>query len=146
MKTKHLFYKIVTSDAPNAVASYSQGIVLRNGDHREVITSGQIAFDPTSGFLILGGIIPQTKQVLRNVGAILKAGGAQPGDIYQTDVVLTDASLFSEFNKVYGEWEWINGQESMPTRFTSVGGFLIPNAMVEVRCFAAYPAARGDIF
>ncbi len=146
MKPERLFHAIVTPDAPQAVASYSQGIVRRIGDQYEVITSGQIAFDPTSGALVEGGIVPQTERVLGNVGVILKAGGARPGDIYQTDVVLTDTGFFPEFNGVYGDWEWINGQKSMPTRFTSVGGLVIPDAVVEVRCFATYPASRGDIF
>ena len=146
MNTERLLHTIVTSDAPQAVGSYSQGVIRRIGDQREVFTSGQIAFDPNTGSLVDGGIVQQTERVLDNVGAILKAGGARPGDVYQTDVVLRDPELFPAFNGVYGKWEWVEGQDPMPTRFTSVGGLVIPKAVVEIRCFAVYPASRRDIF
>lgn len=141
---KGLFSTIKTPHAPKAVASYSQGVVRRIGDQYEVITSGQIAFDPQSGKLEEGGIIPQSQRVLQNIAAILEAGGAHPGDVFKTDVVITESTDFVEFNKVYGDWEWIAGQKVLPTRFTSVGGLLIPGARVEVRCHATYPISRAN--
>ncbi len=137
---------IHTPDAPRAIAAYSQGILIQRGSrHREVVTSGQVALDPQTGKLIKGDIVSQTERVLESVGAILKAGGANPGDIYKTDIVITDAENFAPFNQAYQAWNWVNGQSTLPTRFTSVGGLLIPGALVEVRASAAYSAPKRTI-
>jgi 2-iminobutanoate/2-iminopropanoate deaminase len=137
---KEILSQIRTPDAPRAVASYGQGVILdRGGRRHEVVTSGQIAFDPQTKKLIDGGVGLQTEQVLKNVGAILDAGGAKPGDVYQTDVVITDPAHFGEFNDTYQDWEYIRGQEVLPTRFTSVGGLLF-GGLVEVRAHALFEA------
>lgn len=136
---------IVTPDAPAAVAAYSQGVLIQRGDHREVVTSGQIALHHKTNTLVEGGIVPQTERVLENVGAILEAGGAKPGDVYKTDVVVTNPADFGLFNGVYKKWDWITQAENLPTRFTSVGGLLIPGSVVEVRASAVYLAPSATI-
>jgi 2-iminobutanoate/2-iminopropanoate deaminase len=136
---------ITTPDAPGAVAAYSQGVLIQRGDYREVVTSGQIALHPETKKLVEGGIVPQTERVLENVGAILDAGGAKPGDVYKTDVVVTNPADFGPFNGVYQGWDWIKEAETLPTRFTSVGGLLIPGSVVEVRASAVYLAPSATI-
>ncbi len=120
-------------------------MLIQRGRHHEVVTSGQLALSPETGKLVEGGIASQTKRVLESVGAILEAGGANPGDVYKTDVVITDAGNFAEFNGAYQDWRWVQNQPVLPTRFTSVGGLLIPGSLVEVRATAAYLAPRRTI-
>ena len=66
---KEILSAINTKRAPAAVAAYSQGTLLQRGRYREVVTSGQVAFDPQSGKLVEGGIVPQTERVLKSIGA-----------------------------------------------------------------------------
>jgi len=64
---------IQTEQAPAAIGPYSQAI--RIGDF--FYTSGQIALDPESGMFLSGEIEEETEQTLKNISAILQAGGAK---------------------------------------------------------------------
>ena len=64
---------IQTDQAPEAIGSYSQGIVVE--PNRLLFTAGQIALDPETGSLVEGDIEVQTKQVLENIRGILAAAG-----------------------------------------------------------------------
>ncbi len=90
--------EIVSSDAPSAIGPYSQGI--RAGGF--IFLSGQIPVDPGSGEVVAGGIGPQTRQVLKNIEALLKAAGSRPGLVVKTTVYLKNLSDFQEMNEVYG--------------------------------------------
>ena len=87
---------IVTDKAPGAIGPYSQGYYV-NG---MVYTSGQIPVDPQTG-LIPEGIVAQTHQSCRNVGAILEAAGADFTKVFKTTCFLADMGDFAEFNRVY---------------------------------------------
>ena len=58
--------------APAAIGPYSQGV--RSGGL--LFCSGQIPLDPATGKMVEGGIAEQTERVLRNLEAVLSAGGA----------------------------------------------------------------------
>jgi 2-iminobutanoate/2-iminopropanoate deaminase len=68
-----------------------------------VFTSGQIALDPQTGKLVEGGIEEQTRQVLANLEAVLKAGGSTLSKVIKATVFLDDINNFSAVNKVYAE-------------------------------------------
>ncbi|HYW95174.1 MAG TPA: Rid family hydrolase, partial [Bacteroidales bacterium] len=68
---------ISTPNAPSAVGAYSQAVEV-NG---VLYISGQVALKPSSGKLVEGGIRTQTQQVLKNIGAILKAAGYDYGHV-----------------------------------------------------------------
>lgn len=63
--------KISTNKAPGAIGPYSQAIVC--GDM--VYTSGQIAINPETGSVDAQGIVAQTEQVMKNLGAVLEEAG-----------------------------------------------------------------------
>ena len=63
---------ISAPDAPKAMGAYSPAIKAGN----LLFVSGQIPIDPASGALIDGDITAQTEQVMRNLGALLRAAGA----------------------------------------------------------------------
>jgi 2-iminobutanoate/2-iminopropanoate deaminase len=90
---------IATKKAPGAVGPYSQAI--RVGDF--VFTAGQLALDPATGKLIEGGIEEQTRQVLRNISAVLEAAGSSLDKVVKTTVFLADMGDFRAMNGVYGE-------------------------------------------
>ena len=88
-----------TPNAPGAIGPYSQGYVV-NGF---VYTSGQIAIDPVSGE-IPEGIVAQTHQSCKNVGAILASAGIGFEKVFKTTCFLADMADFAEFNQVYAQY------------------------------------------
>ena len=63
---------VETKKAPGAIGPYSQGIIA--GDF--LYASGQIAINPATGNIEAEGIEAQAEQVMKNIGEILKAAGA----------------------------------------------------------------------
>jgi len=92
--------QVQTEKAPKAIGPYSQAIIA-NGF---VFCSGQIPIDPATGNLINGTIEEETRQVLKNVGAVLEAAGSSYDDVVKTTVFLQDMNDFAKMNAVYGEF------------------------------------------
>lgn len=90
---------IATSDAPKAVGPYSQAIEA-NGT---LYVSGQIPVNPADG-TVPESIEEQSRQALRNVGAILSAAGMTYSDVVKTTVLLADIADFTAMNAVYAEF------------------------------------------
>ncbi len=91
---------IATTEAPGAVGPYSQGIAL---DHL-VFTAGQIPINPASGEVEAESIEDQTRQVLRNVDAVLRAAGSGLHNVVKMTVFMTDLADFQAMNGVYAEF------------------------------------------
>ena len=88
-----------TKNAPGAIGPYSQGYAV-NGF---VYTSGQIPVDPATG-QIPEGIVAQTHQSCKNVGAILASAGVGFEKVFKTTCFLADMGDFAEFNQVYAQY------------------------------------------
>jgi 2-iminobutanoate/2-iminopropanoate deaminase len=119
---------IATKEAPAAVGPYSQAI--RVGDL--VFTAGQLAIDPATGKLVEGGIEEQTRQVLRNISAVLEAAGSSLGRVAKTTVFLKDMGDFKAMNQVYGEFF----ASEPPARSTVEVADLALGALVEIDAIA----------
>jgi 2-iminobutanoate/2-iminopropanoate deaminase len=91
---------ISTERAPKAIGPYSQAVKC-NGF---IFVSGQIAFVPNSTQLPSGPIAEQTRQVLKNLSAILEEAGSNLDKVVKTTVYLKDMNDFDEMNKVYAEF------------------------------------------
>jgi 2-iminobutanoate/2-iminopropanoate deaminase len=91
---------IATTEAPGAVGPYSQGIALDN----LVFTAGQIPINPASGEVEAESIEDQTRQVLRNVDAVLRAAGSGLHKAVKMTVFMTDLADFQAMNGVYAEF------------------------------------------
>ena len=87
---------IVTSDAPSAIGTYSQGII--SGD--SIYLSGQIPLDPHSGQMIGGPMRAQIERVFDNLLALANAAGATLDDCVKLNVFLTDLAHFALVNEV----------------------------------------------
>lgn len=96
-KTKSV---ISTPSAPQAIGPYSQAI--RAGDF--VFTSGQIALDAATGQLVSGGVEEQTRCVMQNLEAVLRAAGAGFANVVRTQIFLVDMNDFQTVNAVYGSY------------------------------------------
>jgi len=122
--------KIVsTSDAPAAVGPYSQAI--RSGNL--LFCAGQIPLDPKTGQLVSGDIATQTRRVLDNISALLKAAGLTFGQVVKTTIFLTDMNDFQAVNEVYATYF----REEPPARSTVAVAALPKGANVEIEVIAA---------
>lgn len=92
--------KIVTDKAPAAIGPYSQGVVV--GDM--LFSSGQIALDPVTGEVVGDNIVEQTRQVMKNLGAILEAAGVGYDKVVKTTCFLADMEDFAVFNQIYAKY------------------------------------------
>jgi 2-iminobutanoate/2-iminopropanoate deaminase len=92
--------KVLTQSAPAPIGPYSQGVLV-NGMF--LYTAGQIPLDPSTNTIIAGDVKAQTRQVLRNLEAILHAGGATTKSVIKTTVFLKDMNDFAAMNEVYAE-------------------------------------------
>ncbi len=90
---------IITLDAPAPIGPYSQAIRAGN----MLFISGQIAIDPATNQLIEGDVSRETQQVMKNLSAILLAGGMDFSNVVKTTIFLTDMDLFAVVNEVYGK-------------------------------------------
>ena len=90
---------IATENAPKAVGPYSQAVEV-NGT---VYISGQIPVVPADGS-IPESIELQTRQSLKNIGAILEMTGLTFSNVVKTTVLLADIADFASMNAVYSEF------------------------------------------
>lgn len=84
---------------PKPIGPYSPGVVFE----RLVIVSGQGATDPDTGELAGSDVETQTRQVFRNMQAILEAGGSDLSKVLRCGVFLVDLRDFEKMNAVYAE-------------------------------------------
>ncbi|MGN0388891.1 MAG: RidA family protein [Suilimivivens sp.] len=92
--------KVATDKAPAAIGPYSQGIIA-NGF---LFASGQIPIIPATGDIAEGDITVQAKQVMENIGEILKEAGTDYEHVVKTTCFLADMADFGAFNGVYEKY------------------------------------------
>ena len=91
---------IATEEAPGAVGPYSQGIAADGF----VFTAGQVPINPASGKVEAETIEDQTRQVLTNIDAVLRAAGSSLDRVVKMTVFMTDLADFQAMNGVYAEF------------------------------------------
>ncbi len=94
-----MYEQIETEHAPLPIGPYSQAI-RANGF---IFVSGQIPLDPATGAIVPGNAGEQTRQVMKNLTAILEAAGSGLSRLVKTTIYLTSLNDFSEVNRVYAE-------------------------------------------
>ena len=128
-KIGHMKKIISTSEAPAAIGPYSQAV--RSG--RFLFCSGQIPLDPKSGQIISGDIAAQTRRVLDNIAAVLRAEGLTFDNVVKTTIFLTDLGDFQTVNEIYGSYF----KQDPPARSTVQVSALPKGAKVEIEVIAA---------
>ncbi|KAL0719103.1 hypothetical protein Bca4012_068427 [Brassica carinata] len=119
---------VSTDKAPPAIGPYSQAIKA-NGF---VFVSGVLGLVPETGKLISDDVEDQTYQVLKNIGEILKAGGASYCSAVKTTIMLADLADFKKVNEIYGKYF----PHAPPARATYQAAALPLNAKIEIDCIA----------
>lgn len=120
---------VKSAGAPAAIGPYSQAV--RAGGF--LFCSGQIPLDPATGKIVEGGIELQTERVLKNLEAVLSAGGATLQSVVKTTVYMTDLGEFPAMNEVYGKYF----PQDPPARATVQVVRLPAGARVEIDAVAA---------
>lgn len=119
---------VSATDAPKAIGPYSPAIKAGN----LLFVSGQIPIDAASGAVVDGDVSAQTEQVMRNIAALLKAGGASFTNVVRTTVFLADMNDFAAMNAVYGKYV----ADPPPTRSTVQVARLPRDVRVEIDVIA----------
>jgi 2-iminobutanoate/2-iminopropanoate deaminase len=126
------FEVIATNSAPVSVGPFSQGTRARGF----IFCSGQGAFDPATGQLVPGGIKEQTRRVLRNIEAVLMAGGSDLGRVVKVTVFLSDWKYFKDMNEAYAEFF---SSDRAPARSTVQGDRWPEGHLVAMEAIAIEP-------
>ena len=119
---------ISTTEAPAAIGPYSQAV--RAGSM--IFCAGQVPLDPKTGQIVSEDISEQTRRVLDNLTAVLKAEGLTMASIVKTTVFLTDFGDFPKMNEVYATYF----TDQPPARSTVGVSTLPKNARVEIDAIA----------
>ncbi len=118
---------VQTDRAPSAIGPYSQAVVA-NG---MVYTSGQIALTP-DGVMLEDDVVLQTKQVLKNLKAVLQEAGSSMSEVVKTTIFIASMDDFGVINEIYEE---AFGSHK-PARATVAVKTLPKNALVEIDAVA----------
>jgi 2-iminobutanoate/2-iminopropanoate deaminase len=108
---------------------YSQ-VVEANGF---VFLTGQVGSEPGGHNAVPGGIEPETRAMLENVGRLLRAVGLDYTDVVKATVYLRDFDDFAAMNAVYREFF----PTEPPTRATVGVTRLAADYRVEIEVVAA---------
>lgn len=121
--------EVSTSKAPRAIGPYSQAVVA--GDF--VFVSGQIPLDPETALVVSGGIKEQTRQVVKNIEAVLRSMDKGLESIVKTEIYLKNMDDFASMNEVYATFF---NKGVKPARATVEVSRLPRDVLVEISCIA----------
>lgn len=118
---------IFTPNAPKPIGPYSQGVIVND----LLFISGQGPINSKSKTIESENTAEQTRQVLKNIGAILEVAGSSYEDVINVSVFLRDIGDFNEMNNVYSTFF----KKDPPAR-TTVEAKMPGNIAVEISCIA----------
>ena len=119
---------INTARAPAPIGPYNQAIQAGN----LLFISGQVAINPATGNVEAADAIDEAHQVMHNLKAILSEAGLDFSHVVKTTIFLSDMSLFTMVNEVYGKY--FSGD--FPARETVAVKGLPKNVNVEISMIA----------
>ena len=116
---------------------YAHGMVGRG---RVVAVAGQIGWNPLTSEFESDDFVEQTRQALRNIVAVLKAGHAEPTHVVRLTWYITDRDLYlSKLAEVGRAYRAEFGQHYPAMSIVVVAGLLERRAKVEIEATAVVP-------
>ena len=91
---------ITTDKAPAPLGPYNQAVLVND----TLYLSGQIPLIPSTMELVEGNLEAETKQVMRNLKAVLEAANMGFDHVVKTSIFLNDINNFAAVNEVYGSY------------------------------------------
>jgi len=120
---------ILTDRAPKPIGPYSQAVAAGG----LLFCSGQVALDAVSGEVVAEGDVEgQTRLVMENLGAVLKAAGSGFDKVIKTTIYLKSMADFPKVNDIYGSFFG----KVPPARATIEVSGLPKNLLVEIDAVA----------
>jgi 2-iminobutanoate/2-iminopropanoate deaminase len=119
---------VYSPQAPEPIGPYSQAILAGN----TLFVSGQIPIDASTGTIVSSNIEDETRQVMQNLSAILKASGLDFSHVVKCTIFLKDMNNFPKVNAIYGQYF----QQQPPARETVEVSRLPKDVNVEISCIA----------
>ena len=101
-----------------------------------IYVSGQVAINADGKLVGKGNIKAQTRQVFRNIKAVLAAAGAKMEHIIKINTYITDASKFMEMLEARGD---VFGDSPPASTAVVVAGLAFPDLLIEVEAIAIKP-------
>ncbi len=120
---------ITTLKAPAPIGSYNQAIMVND----TLYLSGQIGLDPHSMKVVNGGAKEETKQVMKNLKAVLEAADMTFDNVVKSSIFIIDMSDFGKVNEIY---ESYFSNKAAPARETIAVKTLPKNVRVEISMLA----------
>ena len=120
---------IITDKAPAPIGPYNQAVLVGS----TLYTSGQIALNPATMELVLENIETETKQVMENMKAVLKAADMTFENVVKTSIFIMNMNDFARINSVYGTYF---DEKTAPARETVQVAGLPKGVNVEISMIA----------
>lgn len=122
-------HPVHAANLPKPVGPYSPGVAF----DRLIFVSGQGATDPATGQLAGSDVEAQTEQCLKNLNAILVAGGSDLSCVIRCGVFLLDMREFDRMNAVYAR---VFGHHRPARTTIQAAGLPGEGLRVEIDCIA----------
>jgi 2-iminobutanoate/2-iminopropanoate deaminase len=117
---------------PEPMSHYADAV--RAGDL--LFVSGIVPVDGEGALVGAGDVVEQTRQVFRNMAAVLGAAGAGPAHVVKVTVFLTDIDDRPRINPVRVEFF---GSARPASTLVEVSALAVPGALIEVEAVALIP-------
>ncbi|MFM8779916.1 MAG: RidA family protein [Gemmatimonadota bacterium] len=119
-----------------APKGYANG-VLATG--RQIHVAGQIGWDAEQR-IVQGGLVPQTRQALENIVAVLASGGARPEHLVRLTWYLTDRAAYLAASKEIGAaYRDVIGRHFPAMTAVEVSSLMEADALIEIEATAVLP-------
>jgi enamine deaminase RidA (YjgF/YER057c/UK114 family) len=127
--------EVLLPDGWTRPVGYANGVAARG---RLLFVAGQVGWDTAGAFP--DGLVPQIRQALKNVAAVLRAGGAEPRHLVRLTWYVRDLEAYrsarADIGRVYRE---VIGPNFPAMALVQVAGLLEDRALVEIEATAVVP-------
>lgn len=103
-----------------------------------LFTSGQVAFDASGAIVGKDDFQAQAVQVMSNLQAVLRDGGATLRDVIRVNVFLADRKYLAGWRELRGKYF----SEPFPASTLVIAQLISPDLLIEVEAVAAVPRVR----
>ena len=118
-------------DPPVQVA-FSNGAKTSGGEL--LFISGQLGRDENNQIVGIGDIGAQTRQVMKNIKAIVENAGGTINDIVKVTVFITDMAHFKEIHEA--RMEFFHAEHLPASTMVEITGFTSKDALIEIEAVA----------
>jgi reactive intermediate/imine deaminase len=129
--------RVLKPASVQAKGSYSPGWEVSNG--RMIFVAGQIPWDAEGKTVFKGDVANQTRQVFKNIGAVLAESGATLDDVVKITVFAADIRYRDAINQV--RTEVFKAPYPASTQ-VAVASLVDPEWLVEIEAVAFVPNDR----